>query len=331
MQTYLKNVYQDGKNDGDIIIKTLDGSLHCHGYVLVSCSTYFKSNFNDKFPDVIEFGYPFNVVNIVIKYLYTECSSEDLVSFEDIIKIFDFVELIKCSGTLNILLEYYANKFNTLITENNWDTLLMRVFCVKKYEKLQAFLLTYYNEIVLKNISQINLEHIKSIHKVLPENIKDVLFDICLHKFNTINKDISANVLPINPNTSNISKKVCKKTKKVHKNRDDNKSDNDSDSESDIESDSDNNSDNDSDDDSDNESDNDSDNDSDDDSDDDDSGSDSDDDDSDSDSDDDSNNTQIAIKKKSCEDCTNKKSQKKPPPRKCDKKVNAKNPWCIDI
>ena len=71
MLTILRTLYNNGQNDGNILIRAKDQDFRCHSFVLESTSDYFKSCIKqENFNGIIEIEFSGIITNIVLNFLY---------------------------------------------------------------------------------------------------------------------------------------------------------------------------------------------------------------------------------------------------------------------
>ena len=184
MITILRSKYNNGDNDGNITIKTKDKDIKCHSFVLENTSEYFRGNIRKiDFNGIIEMGSTtYDLINIVINYLYSEKIVDRELTCNDIVQLYGLLNCLKCDNSVMILRNHYLKKFKQLLNEENWISLLKSVFNIDIYNDLQEEIIVFYRDYILENTANCNLQTIKALFKELNGEIKDILYDICFEK-----------------------------------------------------------------------------------------------------------------------------------------------------
>ncbi len=194
MLTILRTLYNNGENDGDIIIKTINEELRGHSFILKKTSDFFRICMSDPyFAGIIEIDSTSKIINIVINYLYSEKIIDDDLSPTEIIQLYNVINNLKCHQSITILKNYYLQKFPKLLNQNNWIELLTYTFNISKYTELQEELLTFYTNYILNNIQTIDLHTIDNLYKPVNDEIKNILFSIALQKVYSLTNEIKNN------------------------------------------------------------------------------------------------------------------------------------------
>lgn len=205
MLSLLTNLYNNGANCGDIVIKTNDKEIKGHKFILCLTSEYFGNLCNDtKFNNIVELNFNYTVVNVILTYLYTEKIIAIPISAEEIIQIYDLVNFLRCHNSIEILKNHFYKKFVQCVCDENWKKLLLQVYGIAKYANLQEIILDFYKNTILCNIHVINLEEFKKNHTDMENGLKDMLFSICIDKLNELTFCKNEG---ITNNTSNMNKK----------------------------------------------------------------------------------------------------------------------------
>lgn len=127
-----------GENNGNVLIKTVDKELKCHDFVITQTSIYMREILENKITNnIIELDSNYEVVNIILNYLYSEKVIDKDLNANDIIKLYHLINQLKCPDTIIVLKHYYLEKFAKTINENNWNILLKMVFGISKFSNLQ--------------------------------------------------------------------------------------------------------------------------------------------------------------------------------------------------
>lgn len=206
MLSVLRNLYNNGENTGDINIKLNDKTINAHSFVLFNTSEYFRIQMNSEdfnkntlievpiqndiitiTPNkTIEIQCQYEIINIILNYLYSEKVIEKELSPTDIIELFSMIHTLQCHNSIIKLKNYYLLRFPKLLTPENWLELLEYVFNVNKFSELQDEILLYYKNIILNNTETINITEITETYRHINGEIKNVLFSITIMKINTL-------------------------------------------------------------------------------------------------------------------------------------------------
>ena len=195
MLTVLRTLYNDGDNDGNVIIKTHDKDLLCHDFVLKYTSDFFKEYMNvTTFTGLLELDYESKLVNIMFNCMYSEKVVDEGLTGQEIIKLYALINQLKCKEIDMIIKNHYLKKFPSTLTENNWMTFLRMVFNIEKYNDLQKEILNYFAENILMNLETVNMYLFSDLYKDTDNNIKDTLFKICLEKILSLTNELKNNL-----------------------------------------------------------------------------------------------------------------------------------------
>jgi len=140
-------------------------------------------------------------VNIVLNYLYSEKIIDKELSANDIINLYNLINQLRCKDIIVPLKNHYLKKFPALLNESNWMELLKCVFNVSKYTDFQEEILSYYKSNVLTQLEDLDLNTIINTYKLVNEEIKTLLFLICLEKISLMNIEIKNNIIDKNITT----------------------------------------------------------------------------------------------------------------------------------
>jgi len=198
MLSVLRTLYNNGENDGEILIKTKDSQIKCHLFVIENTSDYLKSCVkSENFNNIIELDSSFELVNIAMNYLYAERIIDKELSADEIINLYNLINQLKCKDNINIniLKNHYLKKFPYLIEENNWIDLLKYVHNINKYADFQEEILCYYKSNILTYIEDLDLNTIVNMYSNVNTEIKILLFSICLERLSIINIEIKNNTV----------------------------------------------------------------------------------------------------------------------------------------
>lgn len=194
MLTILRTLYNNGQNEGNILIRAKDQDFRCHSFVLESTSDYFKSCIKqENFNGIIEIDFPGTITNIVLNFLYSEKIIHADLSADEIIALYNLVSQLRCSLFVHNLTSYYLDQFPNLITEDNWLTLLRYIFNINKYFDLQTIILAFYKNNILNDINTATLQLLLDSFSVLDNEIKMSLFVIALEKIKDLVNEVKCN------------------------------------------------------------------------------------------------------------------------------------------
>lgn len=193
MLSILKTLYNNGENDGNITIITKSSKLMCHSFIIENTSEYFRSCIFSC--NVIELDYSFELVNIVMNYLYSEKILDKNLDANEIINLYNLINQLKCKDSTNIntLKNHYLKKFPSLINETNWIDLLKYVYNINKYADFQEEILTYYKSNILTYIEDLDFNEIINMYTNTNDELKILLFSICLERVSVMNVEIKNN------------------------------------------------------------------------------------------------------------------------------------------
>jgi BTB/POZ domain len=185
MLNILRTLYNGGENNGNVVLRTLDKDLKVHSFVLEWTSEFFRNHIrNESFSGIIDLNINFDLVQIVLIFLYSERITDKELSGYDIIKLFDLIDTLKCGDLILVLKNHYLQKFPKTLNENNWKELLIIVFNQFKYHDLQIEILRFFKNHILLNLDKQFIPHLcENIHQnEQDQRIKELLFSISLEK-----------------------------------------------------------------------------------------------------------------------------------------------------
>ena len=194
MISILRTLYNNGENNGDILVKAKDGNLMCHSFVLENTSLYFKSQIiSNTFDKTLQLNFNVETVNIVLNYLYSEIIIDKELSVYDIMNLYDLISQLSCDN-INPLKNHYLAKFNVQINDKNWCTLLNNVYGVNKYADFQECVLSFYRNNILHFLDvsycgvKMNIDYYTSSN----EGIRLLLFSICIEKLSELMAELKS-------------------------------------------------------------------------------------------------------------------------------------------
>jgi hypothetical protein len=197
MISFVKTLFNNGDNNGSVIIKTKDGKdIKCHDFVLKNTSGYFKEVMESEgFNGTIDLDSNSEIVSIVVEYLYSEKIVDKNLSGYDIIHLYHIVTQFRCNDLILILKNHYLKKFSHLLNSDNWLDLLKIVFNISKYSDLQGEIVDYYKNNVLADSDASNQILLSRSYEDLDHCLKNLLYNILLERHiilhnETINKSI---------------------------------------------------------------------------------------------------------------------------------------------
>jgi hypothetical protein len=95
MLSYIKNLYNDGDNDGDVMIRCLnDRIILCHSFVISFASNTLKNQILSKTSldksNILELklNYDVKLVNILFGYVYKESISNTKLTVDEILSLY---------------------------------------------------------------------------------------------------------------------------------------------------------------------------------------------------------------------------------------------------
>ena len=183
MYSTLAKLFNNGENNGDIILKTQSTNLKCHSFVLENTSDFFKKQIcHPNFDGLITLDFTNDIVSIVIQYLYCEEILHKELSTNDIIDLYNLIDIVNCS-LLIPLKQYYLNQFSKLINIENWAQLLNCTFGNSKYSELQNCLQQYCYDVVLNNLTETDeMGKLMEQFTQSSDAIKILVFSYCVKK-----------------------------------------------------------------------------------------------------------------------------------------------------
>ena len=189
MLSYIKQLYNLGDNNGDLVIKTKDDHIvKCHSFVMLYASDSIKMKLlKEDVHDAITLNYNKQIVDIVLNYLYSEKILESDLDINDVLDIFSLIHDLRMNNCTLELKNYYSRLFVNYINKNNWIHVLKSIYKLQKYSELYDCTLEYIKTVVL-----LDNDSIMDIQKSdIDNDIKCVLFDISLNTLQKLNDEIS--------------------------------------------------------------------------------------------------------------------------------------------
>ena len=194
MISLLKSLFNNGDNNGNIILETNDKNLKCHDFVLRQTSDFFKENLETSgFNGIINLDSNSELVCLVLNYFYSEKIIDKELSANDIIKLYYLINQLRCQDSILILKNHYFKKFYGTLNEANWLELLKIIFNISKYTDLQDEILLYFKNSILMKTESLNVIRFNDFYKDTNEEIKNVLFSICLEKIMFLLNEVNKN------------------------------------------------------------------------------------------------------------------------------------------
>ena len=115
------------------------------------------------------------------------------LSADEIVSLYNLVSQLRCSLSVNNLINYYLEQFPGLVTDDNWLTLLRYIFNINKYFDLQAIILAFYKNNILNDINPMISQLLLDSFSVLDNEIKLSLFVIALEKIKDLVNEVKCN------------------------------------------------------------------------------------------------------------------------------------------
>lgn len=192
MDKILKDLFKEGENDGDIMLKCSDKIIvKCHSLIMRSQSDYFKGLF-DFHKDKKEFdiGYSSKQVRILINKMYNSAypigeldvdETLELIKMVDEFLIYDREDIIK-----NLMFS-----FKSSLTKDNWLDILKKIYGIDCYKELVRHILYYFRDTILVGDDFVKNDPLQDIE--LDTDLGRVLYRIVLEKVAYLNKRLGYN------------------------------------------------------------------------------------------------------------------------------------------
>ena len=151
MDKILRDLFNDGTNDGDITITCQDKvDLKCHSLIMKSQSDFFRSLFSyskDKQTECTLL-YDSKVVKLMINRMYNSHYPIPELTLEELL------EFIKLADELLIIDREYINKnamfsFKLLLTKDNWLSILKQIYNMDIYAKFVKTIMIFFRDNIL--------------------------------------------------------------------------------------------------------------------------------------------------------------------------------------
>ena len=124
-----------------------------------------------------------------MNYIYNEQIIEVDITCDEIIKLVDIIDSLKCKN-MNRLLNYYSKVFPVKLTNNNWLNLLVQVYNEPKYIELEKQILNYYNNTILYTINNsLDIENLYNGLKNINKDLMNQLYYSLLTKYITFREE----------------------------------------------------------------------------------------------------------------------------------------------
>ena len=143
---HMKNIFNNGDNDGDITIVTNNGYVHCHSFIITN-HTKIKYDEVDK---AISMPYSNKIIIDVFSFLYSGIIPENDYDVNDIINIHKIIAAIGCN--CNTFKKYTAELFSTKLTYDNWIKLYIEAHDLDLVDTIYDYFKTQIIPAVSKNI-----------------------------------------------------------------------------------------------------------------------------------------------------------------------------------
>ncbi|ARF09828.1 hypothetical protein Indivirus_3_77 [Indivirus ILV1] len=195
MNTYLNTLFNNGNNDGEILIKANDSILNCHAFIIKYCTTN-KLNINDNTIDMS--NYNKNQISYILRYMYNSKIEKQEMSNDDIINIFKLINELGCNDFITILKNDLTGMFLKNIKLDNWFKYFDMLYGDNNYKEINEKLLEYYNDDILNNnlINENSIDFLNEMRKVKNDAVYDLLIS-------TIKSIIRRNTEPLCTNLDN--------------------------------------------------------------------------------------------------------------------------------
>ncbi len=198
MQSYLRELYNDGINDGDMQILSKDNHIiKCHKFVIL----YATKILNLQDGNHISLDYNKNIIDIILNYTYSEKIVDIDLTVNEILSLFSLIHYLDMNDYILELKNHYIRTFPDKLTKNNWLHILKSIYGMQKYSDLLESIIPYIRDIAIVDddiLSIINMDG-------LDNTIKTFLFKISLHKVIELNKCLN---LAIDEKNNNRKEKL---------------------------------------------------------------------------------------------------------------------------
>lgn len=197
MLSTLRNLFNNGDNDGDIILITHDKAIKCHSFILEYTSEYLRSCIkNDPYTKTIELDTGSELLCIVLNYCYSEKLVDKEVNWNDILKLYILLNQLKCGDNILVLKNHYLKKLYPLLNKDNWFEILKIVFNVNKFSDIEQVILTFYKNSILTDMSMPEIkELVTQFEHSSNFELHNKLFAICLEKLHDLLNELKVNGL----------------------------------------------------------------------------------------------------------------------------------------
>lgn len=181
MQSYLRELYNDGINDGDMQILSKDNHIiKCHKFVI----SYATKMLNLHDDNHICLDYNKIIIDIILNYTYSEKIVDIDLTVDEILSLFSLINYLDMNDYILELKNHYIRMFPDKLTKNNWLHILKSIYGMPKYSDLLESIIPYIQNVAIVDndiLSIINIDN-------LDNAIKNFLFKIALYKIIELNK-----------------------------------------------------------------------------------------------------------------------------------------------
>ena len=189
MLSYLRELYNDGQNDGDVKILCKDNLIiHCHTFVVTYASDTLKQFLKVKPNNSIYIEHNKKIVDIVFNFAYSEKIGDVDLDINEILSLFSLISYLRMNDFIFELKNYYARIFPDKLSIHNWLHVLKSIYGMEKYSDLLEVSIPY-----IKNIAIVD-KNVKNILDTnnLDSDIKTFLLDIILDKVINLNDKLQS-------------------------------------------------------------------------------------------------------------------------------------------
>lgn len=176
MDQTLKTLFNDGNNNGDIMIICEDNiKIKCHSFVLEHETEYWKTlkDFTSKqiVADKPEFKlvYDSKIIIAAINRLYNSDYKFDLACYQ-IIEVLSLIDMLQVKNFSQIAKEL-AIIFRRNLTIDIWEKYVNVIIDSDVYKELCPMFINYYKDTILLKINSYRIENIEEEKKMSSENL----------------------------------------------------------------------------------------------------------------------------------------------------------------
>lgn len=203
MNTYITTLFNKGINDGDLDVKTSDGLIKCHQFIIRFLTNYSFDNIQGNLMDLSE--YSTVIVCYVIDYLYSQSLTTLDLTCDDIVSIFKLIDKLQCKEFIKEMKEKLSKQFLNMINIKNWVKYYDMFNTNHVFNELNELLLQFYSNNILTSVydeNDIN-EFLGSIKNIKSEKIYDLLLNALSVHFIRNKKAVEDAILVAENNSDN--------------------------------------------------------------------------------------------------------------------------------